>query len=192
MKKFVLGLVIILASFAGVRVPVLSVQPLVQIREDGPTNVCTGFSINRPKGYWLTANHCWFEGALFHGRAIEWVAFDEKVDLAIFVAESVPSLKLAIKAPNVGDDVLVMGYPYGALDLLTFFGRVSHPNARLSNDLTALVLNIVALPGTSGGPILDTSGRVVGVAQNSNRAGAAWSVPWVALRNFGQAYWEVD
>lgn len=185
--------VLMLASLVGAKtfVPTRSVQPLQRVNADGVLfNVCTAFSINEQRGFWLTANHCYAGGEQFAGQPVQWVAYNEKYDVAVFEGPHVLSLKLAIKAPDVGDEVYLTGYPHGSLDLVTFFGRVAAVHARIMPSFTGSVFNILGLPGDSGSPILDTSGRVVALAQVSSQNGAAWGADWFVLRDQVAQYWE--
>ncbi len=185
MKYWVLLILLLLAVTVSAKtfVPVKSIQPLVRVNDDGEkVNVCTAFSINETRGLWLTANHCYAGGEQFAGSDVEWVGYNEKYDLAVFQGPHVTALVLAIKAPEVGDEVVLSGYPHGSLDLITFFGRTSAVKARVMPTYTGSVFNILGLPGDSGSPILDNSGRVVGVAQVSSQNGVVWGADWFVLK----------
>lgn len=196
MKKLIVIVMLLLALplTAKTFVPTNSIQPIQRINDDGVNvNVCTAFSINKDKGYWITANHCWHETNTFHNLPQTWVAYNEKLDLMVFQSYKAESLKLAIKAPDVGDDVYLIGYPHGSLDLLTFFGKLSSGKARTLNnqpEFNTQVFNILALPGNSGAPILDKSGRVVGIGQISSQNGVAWGTSWQALKDNTKEYWD--
>lgn len=84
--------------------------------------------------------------------------WDKKDDLALLlVKESFPTLRLSLKgSPRVGDFVLAIGNPYG-LEESASTGIVS----RVQKD--AIQTDAAANPGNSGGPLLDRTGRVIGV-----------------------------
>lgn len=189
----ILSLMMYLPAVARMYIPFKSVAPIQRINDDGVnTNYCTAFSINKDKGYWLTANHCWAETNTFAGKPIVWEAYNETLDLAIFSGPHADSLKFAIKAPDVGDELLIMGYPHGALDPIVFFGKLASQLARMTPTMSGAVFNVVGLPGDSGAPIIDKSGRVIGVCQLSNQAGVMWGVSWKSMKDSAplMEYWE--
>lgn len=88
----------------------------------------------------------------------EVVLVDEGRDLAVVaVDQPLPALPLAEARPRVGDPVLVVGSPLG-LEQSVVSGIVSA--LRDNHIQISAPLN----PGNSGGPVVDVSGRVVGVA----------------------------
>ena len=92
---------------------------------------------------------------------------DKSVDIALLVIDGyqLPALDLKISGrPNVGDEVLAMGY---ALDLpgtatLTK-GMVSAFRSNVFGSLTVLQTDTAINPGNSGGPLFDLTGQVVGI-----------------------------
>lgn len=75
-------------------------------------------------------------------------------------------LTFSVALPSVGDAVFALGYPAGLSQTLTA-GRVSgfQDLGDLSAELRGSVLQVDAAvnPGNSGGPVLDSSGAVVGM-----------------------------
>lgn len=94
-------------------------------------------------------------------------------DLAVLGAFSPPSLIVPAVIGNpgamrVGDDVFVVGNPYGlyssmSAGVISGFGRTFKP---VGADITLeglIQFDAAANPGNSGGPLLDRNGRVIGV-----------------------------
>jgi hypothetical protein len=137
----------------------------------------SGFFVSR--GGELLTNHHVIEGAssarirTFDGRT--WplrviLADDKGSDLARLVAfmdGPVPFLSMAGQTPRVGDRVLVIGSPMG-LDETVTDGIVSAVPAEREgqSDLEPATLQVTAAisEGSSGGPVVDALGDVIGVA----------------------------
>ncbi|WP_228536014.1 S1C family serine protease [Noviherbaspirillum malthae] len=89
------------------------------------------------------------------------------MDLALL---EVPALK-ATKAPGIrtnallGEDVTVAGHPLSGLlsaDIIVTSGQVNALSG-LRDDVRLLQISAPIQPGNSGGPLVDTSGNIVGV-----------------------------
>lgn len=84
---------------------------------------------------------------------------------------NMPTVALADSASNLaaGDEVVALGFPGSSRDALQtgvtqpnkVFGRVSNIRPQGTSDLIEVDANIE--PGMSGGPVIDESGRVVGL-----------------------------
>lgn len=135
-----------------------------------------------PRGYLITAAHV-VEGAesasLFRdGRAVgtaEVVASDPVNDVAVLrpkLTIALPGyLPMAVAAPRLGEHVFTLGYPSPdtmGLTIKLTSGEVSSlagadaVSGRL-DDLRLMQVSIPTQPGNSGGPVLDDTGRVVGI-----------------------------
>jgi S1-C subfamily serine protease len=96
-------------------------------------------------------------------RVIGW---DKAMDLALIKAEITPEYVFSVTdwaVPNVGDAVLAIGSPVG-LEKTVTQGIVSALGRRLIlqiGDIIQIDASINA--GNSGGPLVDTTGRLVGV-----------------------------
>lgn len=90
--------------------------------------------------------------------------------------------KLARADPAPGTRVAAVGYPDGGEQVITR-GEVLGTFEDTDRDFTALEFDAVVRPGNSGGPLIDDSGRVVGVvyARNAYDSTSA-AVPVSTLR----------
>lgn len=103
------------------------------------------------------------EGQLL-GTAPYAEAISSHLDLAVLPAlggEHAPGLPLASEPPRVGETVWVIGSPEGLTGSVSS-GVVSA--RRTLDDQTLLQISAPISPGSSGGPVLDASGRVIGIA----------------------------
>ena len=131
----------------------------------------TGFFIS-PSGHVLTCNHVVPDSkaalVTILGDRLEAhvVLRDEAVDLAILKpVDAASSLALTMADPMAlfeGQTVYALGHPYG-LDFTITKGIISSLN-RVSSGVGLLQTDVPLNPGNSGGPLVDESGRVVGVA----------------------------
>lgn len=116
----------------------------------------------------------------------EVLGVDTKRDVALVHAvKPLPGhvFKMADEAPDVTDEVLVLGYP-GGRPLTATKGAVSGLNRRLEfpgSSMSGLVQTDAAVNrGNSGGPMLDASQNVVGIVEAKilgEAEGLAYAVP---------------
>lgn len=110
----------------------------------------------------------------FHGGwtgSAELVAGDELSDLALLRAPGSPPvapLQLASADPAIGSLALAIGNPFGEFPGSVSVGHVSALHRRVpapgGGVIAGMIQTDAALnPGNSGGPLLDSSGRVIGV-----------------------------
>lgn len=124
---------------------------------------------------------------LADGRTVEAgrIERSSKYDAAIVHVPglAIPGLQIADRMPPVGAPLGVIGMPTGMAWAITtgraeglelFPGQDGHGEAQ------RLKVAIVSRGGNSGGPVLDTSGHVVGVFSHSNRANRGWAMPAAA------------
>lgn len=122
--------------------------------------VCAGFVVDAPKHYILTAAHCVGENLKVDGSPATVIG--QNSDLAIITTPTLtkPSLAIAASTPERGEVVVTVGYGYGRL--LSFVRHVA------GYEDADLVLDAPEAPGTSGGPMLNSAGEVVALAEVSN------------------------
>jgi len=134
----------------------------------------TGFVISAA-GHIVTNNHvisdCVGE---VHGNLVgesaatlRVVSTDEMNDLALLQAPGnfKDTAKIRSTAVRSGDSIIAIGYPFHGLltsDFTVTTGIVSSLSG-LFNDTRFLQISAPIQPGNSGGPLLDTNGRIVGV-----------------------------
>ncbi|MFC1531137.1 S1C family serine protease [Gemmatimonadota bacterium] len=110
-------------------------------------------------------------------------ALDRFLDLAVLSVESgpIPPLDLRLDPPAQGEDIFVVGSPLGLSNTLSS-GIVSA--IREFADQSFYQITAPVSPGSSGGPVLDRSGRVIGVATASLEQGQSlnFAVPASSLR----------
>ena len=134
--------------------------------------------------YLLTANHI-VEGQLTGAVTVsrkgaswsaEISAVDPKHDLAVIRINAKPAGARPLwqaprtKAPRAGDQLLLLGSPYGLYGTVTT-GVVSRVTARV------IQTDAAANPGNSGGPALDKNGNVVGVLVAGGGENINFAVP---------------
>lgn len=137
--------------------------------------ICTVSSINEDERYWLTAAHCvdHSDQTYILEDAVAIIELDVKYDLAILQTQlvSLPALKLAKKAPKMGDEIMMIGFQ-GLLMMngptLTR-GWVMHPSLITSLmpdfDHEFMMLQILGAPGNSGSAVVNKKDQIISVLQ---------------------------
>ncbi len=130
----------------------------------------TGFYIGS-SGWLLTNHHVIGDAGLVRvrlpgGRELvaEVVRLDAARDIALLKTEppGVRPLPLRMGQPGIGEDVYALGSPLGdAFNTTLTRGILS--GVRSVRDLDFLQSDVAILPGSSGGPLLDRSGQVIGI-----------------------------
>ncbi len=139
-------------------------------------SICTGsgFFINS-EGMVATNHHVLEGGTYFFIRpatedkyyVATVLSVDEENDLAILQIDSTYNttsyLTFSDKEINIGDSVYVSGYPQG-IDLTISNGIISN-NTHISSFSQGefFLITAAATSGNSGGPVINTSGEVIGV-----------------------------
>lgn len=137
--------------------------------------ICTVSSINKDARYWLTAAHCVDHGEQTYilDEAVTIIELDTKYDLAILQTSlvSLPALKLAGKAPKMGDEIMMIGFQ-GLLMMngpTMTRGWVMHPSLVVTLDPgwdhEFMMLQILGAPGNSGSAVVNKKDQVISVLQ---------------------------
>ncbi|MCC7260566.1 MAG: trypsin-like peptidase domain-containing protein [Alphaproteobacteria bacterium] len=134
----------------------------------------TGFFVSN-RGYVITNNHV-IEGcstAMIRGAVnpvdAQVVAVDKENDLALLKTTVQPqrtaTMRISDKSVRVGDPVMVMGYPqeHGISGVYKVMEASVVGMQGPLNEPTWIQFTSSAQQGNSGGPLLDTSGNVIGV-----------------------------
>ena len=172
-----------------------------QVRTDG--GIGTAFYIG--DGEWLTAEHVvegYGEVTLAWG-GVELVATVEAVDAGVDLGlltgaepSGVQPLRLGdVTTVTAGSDVYVVGYPlYAARSAAVSRGVLSRIERWTVEDndhwtnTNMVVTDAAANPGNSGGPLVDSCGRVIGVITSKqvdvSVEGLAYAVSDVTVRPF--------
>lgn len=163
----------------------------------------TGFFVT-PAGHLLTNNHVVANCKTIttrDGKPLQVISKNVRSDLALLKADTAP-ISVAVfragAAPKLGDAVIAFGFPLPGL--LSTQGNVStgilSAMSGIRNDVRFVQISAPIQPGNSGGPLLDSSGHVVGIVvakldalnvaritgdvpQNVN-----FAVPWSEVRAF--------
>ena len=149
---------------------------VVHIRADG---VCTGFVVNAKHGIIVTAQHCvgatdklatvtFFDGSTNTGKFIREDAIN---DTAVLQLDDVPTklkeLPLRCDIPaRYGEEITLIGMPADVFRWYTSWGRVAGfgvANNSPFTDYKFVWLNVAGTGGNSGGPVIDSLGRVIAV-----------------------------
>jgi hypothetical protein len=95
------------------------------------------------------------------------VGYDKTLDLALIKTEIETEYVFSIVdrvIPRVGDTVLAIGTPLGLLEKTVTSGILTDLGRRLLQRGDSIQMDAAVNPGNSGGPVVDSDGRLVGVA----------------------------
>lgn len=114
------------------------------------------------------------------------VLIDRDMDIAILYSRFINGKPLPILNEDIslGTDGVILGYPGGS-DLNMSHGQTNNSHSNFVSETTKLsgesVINITAqsAKGNSGGPVIDTEGRVIGVVTGGDATGTIMVKPEV-------------
>jgi S1-C subfamily serine protease len=125
------------------------------------TSTGHGSGVHIGNGYILTAAHVVDGSESIRVRATH--NGEEPAELLwLNKAHDVDSSPLSCKPLGVGQSVKATGNP-GPLEFITSWGRVSSYEAKRGNWKSSIIVDLTIAPGSSGGPVFDTRGNVVGL-----------------------------
>ena len=180
---------------ASIQKQVVRLEMLTEGDGDEP-GICSGVVLNAVSGWLLTAAHCVDHpvakgfSMTVNGRHATAVKVNQILDLAVvkFDPKGEEAMTLAESTPPVGSELAIVGFPFGDDHLAVQFGRV----AQVFNIKSKMLwLNADVLGGNSGGAVIDTQGRLIGLTSRvfyngpSHLGGA---VPIEAIAAFVKGY----
>jgi S1-C subfamily serine protease len=142
--------------------------PVVPLSSSG-----TGFVISR-EGLIATNAHVIAgcrQVSLADGTPLRVLRSDERRDLALLRAERAFPVSLPLRdagPAELGEAVLILGFPFGQTlgTGLTVTNGIVTGMTGLGGDPQRFQTNAAIQPGSSGGPVLDEQGRVIGIANS--------------------------
>jgi serine protease DegQ len=167
------------ADWAVIVKPVAKQVPRLEIQKDGSDapGICSGVVLNTD-GILLTAAHCIPSGdpktysLTVNGRHAETLKVNRLLDLAIvkFHRKGEEAMALAPETPPIGTEVAVVGYGFGIEKIAVQFGRVSQSR---NDETKTLWINVDLIFGDSGGAVIDSEGRLIGMSSRIYAQGPA-------------------
>jgi hypothetical protein len=170
---------------------------LVEVKAQRSHVTGTGFCIH-PAGWFLTTAHV-AQGELTlvlnaglkteKSYSARIVRSDTELDLALLRVEGVKDLPALALGTDEGleelAEVVAFGYPFGAAlrEISVNPGPISALRHNKDGQLQRIQLAAVLNPGNSGGPVLDSTGKVVGVAA-AGFAGVNSAIPVSIVSRF--------
>jgi S1-C subfamily serine protease len=188
----------LLVGFASMAGPAkISNDSVVALRAEDGSIFCSGFVINSEKRYVMTADHCLrvqIQPIMNEKRG--WEVFHlPALDVAILQADAVfavPALKANQEMPKPGDKVVFKGYADGRESVRTLEGKVIMPAFFSRPDQPPYMMWAPAIiPGMSGGPTLDSDGKVVSINSAYVDEGTSLSIsrPMWMIYKLTQEFW---
>lgn len=147
--------------------------------QDSPSGSGTGFFVSAD-GWVVTNAHvvenCASIRVVGRGDVYEWKV-DSQNDLAILKSPGAATVPVPIRSdpPRLGEDIAALGYPLASV--LSSSIKITTGNINsllgLADDTRYLQISTPVQPGNSGGPVVDYSGRLIGVVTAVLKASAS-------------------
>lgn len=188
------------AKYGAVRITVNSVQ--VELKDNGKFDEVnyegsgSGFFISSD-GYIITNNHV-IAGAVtievhvegekypFDARIVGMSECDDIAVLKIDYEEAY-FFEFLNEDPEIGEEILAIGFPKGDLEVTYLNGIISKERMDGSNQWSSVTYafehTAEILPGSSGGPIIDSDSKVIGVAYAGNEDRQEFGIPSVVIND---------
>lgn len=172
--------------------------PRLEMQSEGSSSkgTCSGVVLNKDEGFILTAAHCVATpktkeiSITVTDRHAEVVKINEILDLAVVRAKyaGMENVELAPKNPEMGTEVAILGYAFGASKIAAQIGHISQP---YNDETKTMWVNIDGIFGDSGGLIFNILGQLVGMTSKIFSAGPAHltgAVPVEAVKDFVEKF----
>jgi S1-C subfamily serine protease len=172
-----------------VRMACVCAARLAQAQDAASPGVCAGVVINEVTAYLVTAAHC-LDGkevaVTVNGRHADVARINRVLDLAVvrFSPKDTSEIPLASVAPVMGQEIAVIGYPFGSRQLGAQVGRVS---TALDDEQKSMRVGVDVIAGDSGGACINSAGELVGITvavQHWGPMHLGIVVPLEAVRDF--------
>ena len=116
------------------------------------------------------------------------IGSDAYSDVAVLAVSTAPAeaepLTLSDQSVNIGQQVIAIGNPLGLIESLSV-GYISQVSRLLDLEpiiVPVLQLDLTIAPGSSGGPLFDLYGNVVGITNAGTEVGFNFAVPITILK----------
>ena len=169
---------------------------------------CTAFSIDQERKYYLTAAHClggeltmWKETTTATGpqhafSVVGVLAVSKELDLAVLEASEGLQVVPRGKLPRRGEEVASIGYAFGEPEPFIIGSLIAQVKDARSYARTRVIIfkDNQDVGGMSGGPVVDTKGRLVGMVQQGVTLGdqisnIAYGTAITDIYAFSKEYW---
>lgn len=181
---------------------------VVQVRYKYRTDRYNGTGWVADNGYVWTCSHLFPQDGAFkveiwdhmgQRREGRLVWRDPTVDAALLQIDTLPLLRLSMKLdsfPEVGETVYSLGAPMGLLGTLQegfVAAEIRHFQSTGDKTSPFLQLSLPAQPGSSGSPVIDRHGRVVGMISDiasvsGEYEGISFAIPAQVLSQVWERY----